>query len=136
MILTFIGCAKTESKKGLECSEISTWNNEEDIIKSIQGTWVMKQDDYYGKRKFQFNGKNGKSWKMEPNSNVWVEDKSFKFRYSEKYEFNTKMNQGPEYLLNFETELGSYTFEINCISGFFVPSDRFTYGVSLLKLTE
>ena len=60
IILTFIGCAKTESKKGLECSEISTWNNEEDIIKSIQGTWVMEQDDYYGKRKFQFNGKNGK----------------------------------------------------------------------------
>jgi hypothetical protein len=128
------GKAKSNDNTGLKCSEIQSWKNDDDIIKSIQGTWEMEHDDYYGKRKFQFNGKTGKSWVMEPNTNQWKEDGSLKFRYIEKYENATKMNQGPEYLMNFETELGSFTFEVNCVSGFFVPSDRFTYGVSLIKV--
>ena len=138
ILLVLTGCNNkaTNEGTGLKCSEIQSWKNDEDIINSIQGTWEMKNDDYYGRRRFQFTGKNGKSWKKEPNSNVWVEDESFKFRYSEKYEFNTKMNQGNEYLLNFETGLGSYTFEVNCVSGLFVPSDRYTYGVSLLKISQ
>jgi hypothetical protein len=128
-------CAKHSSDgKPLSRTEIESWKNDEDILKSLQGTWVMTNDEYYGKRKFKFEGKTGRSWKMESGSNEWKDDGKITFDYTTKYEFNTKMNQGAEYSITYDTDLGSITFDVNVISGLFVKSDRYTYGISLERI--
>ena len=132
---SFAGGDKSESvKKELSCEEIKSWESDDDIINSIQGTWVMDNVDYYGKRKFQFTGRTGRCWIMRNDSDEWVDDGTLEFEYSKKYDFNTKRNLGTEYAFSFKGNIGSFPFEADCVSGFFVPSDRYTYGIALLKV--
>jgi len=148
MVFTFIcvitgfkNCTDTLSKdsseepenKPLDCDTIQSWKSDQDIVNSLQGTWVMEQEDYYGKRKFQFSGNSGKCWIMEKGSNVWKEQGPIVFEESTQYKYNTKRNVGTEYILSYKGPIGWFTFDVDCISGISTPSERYTYGISLLK---
>ena len=125
-----------DSSKPLACDVIQSWNGEQDILNSLQGTWVMENEDYYGKRKFQFSGNSGKCWKMEKGTDEWKDEGNISFDYSKKYENTSERNQGAEYEVAYKSEVGWFTFKIDCVSGIYMPSDRYTYGISLLKIEQ
>ena len=125
---------KETTKELLACEEIQSWKSDQDIINSLQGTWVMENDDYYGKRKFLFSGNSGRCWKMESGSSQWREEGTISFESSSRYDHNTRRNQGTEYVLSYKGPIGWFTFDVDCISGIAVPTDRSTYGISLVKI--
>lgn len=122
------------SNEPLACETIKSWKSDQDIINSLQGTWVMENEDYYGKRKFQFSGNSGTCWKMDNGSNEWKEEGSITFESSSRYDSNTKRNVGTEYILSYKGPIGWFSFDVDCVSGISVPSERYTYGISLLKI--
>lgn len=122
------------NNKPLTCVTIQSWKNDQDIINSLQGTWVMENEDYYGKRKFEFSGNSGRCWKMESGSREWKEEGSISFESSSRYDSNTKRNLGTEYTLSYKGPVGWFSFDVDCVSGISVSSERYTYGISLLKI--
>ncbi|WP_277017314.1 hypothetical protein [Flavobacterium lindanitolerans] len=149
MVFTFIcvitgfkNCTDTLSKdsseepenKPLGCEIIQLWKSDQDIVNSLQGTWVMEHEDYYGKRKFEFSGNSGKCWIMEKGGNVWKEQGTIIFEESTRYDHNTKRNVGTEYILSYKAPIGWFSFDVDCIAGISVPSERYTYGISLLRI--
>ncbi|WP_296143390.1 hypothetical protein [uncultured Flavobacterium sp.] len=116
------------------CSTMKNWSSDEDVINALKGTWVMENEDYYGKYKIQFSGRTAFAWKMEEGGNEWKDYGNLYFEEIKKYEHVTKMNQGPEYLISFKSPIGTMKFEINCIGGLVMPSDRYkNYGIAFIK---
>lgn len=72
--------------------------SDDDVFNALQGTWVMENEDYYGSYKIQFTGRGGHRWKKEAGGSEWVDGGELKLFEIKKYENNTKMNQGSEYL--------------------------------------
>ncbi|TRW21465.1 hypothetical protein FMM05_20150 [Flavobacterium zepuense] len=118
----------------LGCKEIQSWKSEADIIKSLQGTWEMDHDEYYGKRRFQFSGRSGKSWIMRKGSNRWEDDGVINFEYYKTYEHNTQRNYGTEYYISYDAELGSISFEADCIIGLGTTAGGVEHGMTMHKI--
>lgn len=116
------------------CGIMEKWSSDDDVFNALQGTWVMENEDYYGSYKIQFTGRGGHRWKKEAGGSEWVDGGDLKLFEIKKYEHTTKMNQGPEYLVRYDSDLGTMSFDINCISGLTIASDRYPqYGIAFIK---
>lgn len=116
------------------CGVMDKWSSEDDVINALQGIWVMENEDYYGKYKIQFSGRGGNIWKMDAGSTDWIDKGTVSLSEIKKYDNVTKMNQGAEYYLTYDVNVGSMSFDINCISGLTIASDRYPqYGIAFIK---
>lgn len=116
------------------CSAMDKFTSDSDVINALAGTWVMENEDYYGKYKIQFSGNSATVWKMDAGTTEWKDHGNMTLEEVKKYVHITKMNQGPEYHISYDAEIGSMSFDINCIGGLTIASDRFPeYGISFIK---
>lgn len=122
------------SENPFTCGVMDKWSSDDDVINALQGTWVMENEDYYGKYKIQFSGHGGSIWKMDAGGTDWIDKGTVSLSEIKKYDNATKMNQGAEYYITYDVNVGSMSFDINCISGLTIASDRYPeYGIAFVK---